>query len=119
MKLERNELRSPLDFSSLVEVHHHHHHLSPPLSTTCLPPLRYSAAKCFRGRRFGDIELEWFVNFLDAHRDFPQDNLFTWIWHSDWSHDILNGVKMADEPVRKLLQRMKVRLIHKLPNPKL
>ena len=28
MKLERNELRSPLDFSSLVEVHHHHHHLS-------------------------------------------------------------------------------------------
>lgn len=70
---------------------------------------KYSRAQCFRGRRFGDIEQEWFLNFLDAHRNFSQDNLFTWIWHSDWSHDILNGVKMADEPTKKLLQTMKAK----------
>ena len=46
MKLERNELRSPLDFSSLVEVHHHHHHhLS--LSLSLSPAIPFpTVARC-------------------------------------------------------------------------
>ena len=82
--------------------------LSLSLSFSLSPLPRYSKAQCFRGRRYGDKMEEWFLNFLDAHRNFTQDNLFTWIWHTDWSHDLLNGAKMADEPIKKLLQTMKV-----------
>ena len=50
---------------------------------------------------------DWFANFLSAHRPFPQDRLFTWLWNTDCSHDILNGIKMADEPTNQLLRKMK------------
>ena len=53
------------------------------------------------------MEQEWFLNFLSAHRSFPEDRLFTWLWHTDWPHDVLNGVKMADEPTRRMLSTMK------------
>ena len=53
------------------------------------------------------MEQSWFENFLAAHRPYPQDSLFTWVWHTDCAHDILNGIKMADEPTSRLFQRMK------------
>ena len=50
---------------------------------------------------------EWFLNFLSAHRPFPDDRLFTWVWHTDWPHDVLNGVKMADDPTQRMLHKMR------------
>ena len=73
-----------------------------------LPSLSYSQDQCFRGRRYGDILHEWFLNFLSAHRPhFPKDVLFTWTWTCDWSHDNLNNLKAADKPTKQLLQTMK------------
>ena len=69
--------------------------------------LRFSAAFCFRGQRYGEMMHEWFLNYLSAHRSFPQDRLFSWLWNTDCAHDILNGVKMADAPTKRLLQTMK------------
>jgi len=68
---------------------------------------RFSAAFCFRGQRYGEMMHEWFLNYLSAHRSFPQDRLFSWLWNTDCAHDILNGVKMADAPTKRLLQTMK------------
>ena len=47
---------------------------------TFTPLMKYfSDATCFRGKRFGDMMYDWFTNFLDAHRDFKDDRLFTWV----------------------------------------
>ena len=70
--------------------------------------LRYSQDQCFRGRRYGDILHEWFLNFLSTHRPhFPKDVLFTWTWTCDWSHDNLNDLKAGDKPTKQLFQTMK------------
>ena len=62
---------------------------------------------CLHGGRYGDIEQQWFLNFLDAHRPHPEDNVFAFVWHADWCHDILNGIKMADQPTLKMFKKMK------------
>ena len=38
-----------------------------------------SNATCFRGQRYGDMGFAWFSNFLDAHRPFPNDRIFSWV----------------------------------------
>ena len=63
--------------------------------------------KCLAGGRMGDHKLEWFVNFLDAHRGFyPEDVAFSFIWETHLTHDNVNYARYADPPYSKLIKTM-------------
>ena len=72
------------------------------------PPL-VSPESCIQGRRRGEIVYDWFRNYLDAHRDFPEDSLVSMIHVNDWQHSYAHGLYLADRPTVELLQSMKLK----------
>ena len=72
------------------------------------PPL-VSPGSCIQGRRRGEIVYDWFRNYLDAHRDFPEDSLVSMIHVNDWQHSYAHGLYLADRPTVELLQSMKLK----------
>ena len=89
---------------------------------------------CFQGGHLCDTMIKWFLNIVSAHRGdqnssssdsnttttnnnsnnnnhiFPNGTspLFSFIWLTDWTHELLNGARAADHAISQMLKKMKV-----------
>ena len=71
-----------------------------------LPKQSDGSHGCIHGRRFGNMVQDYFADFLDAHRSYPEDSIFAFVWSCSWTHDYVNWAKMADQPTRRLMERI-------------